>query len=67
MSKKLEDLLQERSFESQKRILEKAQNLFNTYLYEDCELMKLAEQAKMDETVRVSIKALRTRTHKNHT
>lgn len=65
MPKKLEEHLQARSMESQKRILQKAHNLFNKKLQEDFELLKFAEQAKMDETIKLSVEELRTRVQNN--
>ncbi|MFV5492439.1 hypothetical protein [Acinetobacter sp. ASP199] len=65
MPKKLEEHLQARSMESQKRILQKAHNLFNKKLQEDFELLKFAEQAQTDETVKLSIEELRTRVQNN--
>ena len=61
MPKKLEGHLHARSLESQKRIFEKANSIFKKQLNEDLELLKLAEQVKTEETVKLSIEELRTR------
>lgn len=45
MGKKLEDLIRERSSESQKRIMENAKIILNDCLSEDVHLTELAEKA----------------------
>ncbi|MGB9189536.1 MULTISPECIES: hypothetical protein [unclassified Acinetobacter] len=65
MAKKLEELLGMHSIESQNRIFENAKIILNDLVKEDIQLLKLAEEAKNDETVKMSLKELRARVHKN--
>lgn len=58
MAKKIEQSLQEHS-------LEKADDLIDSQLNEDRKLLKFAEQAQTDETVKLSIEELRTRVQNN--
>ena len=53
------------SIESQNRIFENAKIILNDLVKEDIQLLKLAEEAKNDETVKMSLKELRARVHKN--
>ncbi len=64
MAKKLEELLGMHSIESQNRIFE-MKIILNDLVKEDIQLLKLAEEAKNDETVKMSLKELRARVHKN--
>ncbi|EZQ12538.1 hypothetical protein CL42_00805 [Acinetobacter sp. Ver3] len=66
MGKKLEDLIRERSPESQKRIMENAKIILNDCLWEDVHLTKLAEKAKGQKTIKLTLDELRARVHKNH-
>ena len=65
MAKNLQEFLGKRSFESQKRISEQAKIILNNLVQENTQLLKLAKQAKNDETVKISVKALRAQVHKN--
>ena len=65
MAKNLQEILGKRSLESQKRILEKANEILNNLVQEDRQLFKLAEEAKTEKTVKISINDLRARVHKN--
>lgn len=65
MAKKLEELLGMHSIENQNRIFENAKIILNDLVKEDIQLLKLAEEAKNDETVKMSLKELRARVHKN--
>lgn len=63
MAKKLEDLITERSFESQSRILENAKIILKDCLAEDVYLKELAEKAKGQKTIKLTLDDLRA--HKN--
>lgn len=65
MAKNLQELLGKRSLESQKRILEKANEILNNLVQEDRQLLKIAEEAETEKTVKISINDLRARVHKN--
>lgn len=65
MAKKLEDLIRERSPESQNRIMENAKIILNDCLSEDVHLTELAEKAKGQKTIKVTLDELRARVHKN--
>ncbi|WP_312210617.1 hypothetical protein [Acinetobacter variabilis] len=65
MAKKLEDLITERSPESQKRIMENAKIILNDCLAEDVHLTELAEKAKGQKTIKLTLDELRARVHKN--
>lgn len=65
MAKNLQELLGKRSLESQKRILEKANEILNNLVQEDRQLLKIAEEAQTEETVKISLNELRARVHKN--
>lgn len=65
MAKNLRELLGKRSLESQKRILEKANEILNNLVQEDRQLLKIAEEAQTEETVKISLNELRARVHKN--
>ncbi|WP_248131209.1 type III-B CRISPR module-associated protein Cmr5 [Acinetobacter radioresistens] len=67
MAKNLQELLGKRSLESQKRILEKANEILNNLVQEDRQLLKIAEEAQTEETVKLSLHDLRARVHKNRT
>ncbi|MQW91990.1 hypothetical protein GHJ48_06200 [Acinetobacter sp. dk771] len=60
MAKQLEDLLMERSTESQNRILKNAKTIL-----EDTYLTELAEKAKSEKTIKLTLDDLRARGHKN--
>ncbi|WP_180021794.1 hypothetical protein [Acinetobacter sp. YH16044] len=61
MGKKLEDLIRDRSSESQNRILENAQTMLNDCLSED---VHLAEKVKGQKTIKITLDGLRARVHK---
>ena len=63
--KNLQELLGKRSLESQKRILEKANEILNNLVQEDRQLLKIAEEVETEKTVKISINDLRARVHKN--
>src|SRR5690606_18530012 len=63
--KNLHELLGKRSLESQKRILEKANESLNNLVQEDRQLLKIAEEVETEKTVRISINDLRARVNKN--
>ncbi|MFV5403571.1 type III-B CRISPR module-associated protein Cmr5 [Acinetobacter sp. 228] len=65
MAKNLQELLGKRSLESQKRILEKANEILNNLVQEDRQLLKIAEEVETEKTVKISINDLRARVHKN--
>lgn len=65
MAKKLEDLIRERSPESQNRIIENAKIILNDCLTEDVHLTQLAEKAKGQKTIKLTLDDLRARVHKN--
>lgn len=65
MASKLEDLIRERSPESQNRIMENAKIILNDCLSEDVHLTELAEKAKGQKTIKVTLDELRARVHKN--
>ena len=62
MGKKLEDLIRDRSSESQNRILENAQTMLNDCLSED---VHLAEKAKGQKTIKFTLDELQDQVHKN--
>ncbi|MEQ1449207.1 hypothetical protein ABLT96_05405 [Acinetobacter lwoffii] len=65
MAKNLQEILGKRSLESQKRILEKANEILNNLVQEDRQLLKIAEEVETEKTVKISINDLRARVHKN--
>lgn len=65
MAKNLQELLGKRSLESQKRILEKANEILNNLVQEDRQLLKIAEEVETEKTIKISINELRARVHKN--
>lgn len=65
MAKKLEELLDARSSESRKRIVEDAKIILNDYLSEDVHLIELAEEAKSEKMIKITLNELRARVHKN--
>lgn len=65
MGKKLEDIIRERSSESQKRIIENAKIILNDCLSEDVHLTKLAEKAKGQKTIKLTLDELRACVHQN--
>lgn len=65
MAKNLQELLGKRSLESQKRILEKANEILNNLVQEDRQLLKIAEEVETEKTVKISINDLRARVNKN--
>lgn len=65
MVKNLQELLGKRSLESQKRILEKANEILNNLVQEDRQLLKIAEEVETEKTIKISINELRARVHKN--
>lgn len=66
MAKKLEELLMQCSAEVQKQIMENAKIILNDCLAEDVHLMELAEKAKGQKTIKLTLDELRARVHKNH-
>lgn len=65
MAKKLEDIIRERSPESQNRIMENAKIILNDCLSEDVHLIELAKKAKGKKTIKLNLDDLRARIHKN--
>ena len=65
MAKNLQELLGKRSLESQKRILEKANEILNNLVQEDRQLLKIAEEVETEKTIKISSNELRARVHKN--
>ena len=65
MAKKLEDLIRERSPESQNRVMENAKIILNDCLSEDVHSTELAEKAKRQKTIKLTLDELRARVHKN--
>lgn len=65
MAKKLEELLVERSIESQNRILGNAKIILKDCLSDDVYITELAEKAKTEETIKFTLDDLRERVHKN--
>lgn len=65
MAKKLEELLDARSSESRNRIVEDAKTILNDYLSKDVHLTELAEEAKSEKTIKLTLDELRARIHKN--
>ena len=65
MAKKLQDLLSNRSSVSQNRIMENAKIILNNCLSEDKHLIELAEKAKGQKTIKLTLDELRARVHKN--
>lgn len=65
MAKNLQEILGKRSLESQKRILEKANEILNNLVQEDRQLLKIAEEVETEKTIKISINELRARVHKN--
>ncbi|WP_257226730.1 MULTISPECIES: hypothetical protein [unclassified Acinetobacter] len=65
MAKRLEELLDARSSESRKRIVEDAKIILNDCLSEDVLLTELAEKAKGQKTIKTTLDDLRARVHKN--
>lgn len=65
MAKKLQELLDARSSESQNRILQNAEIMLKDYLSEDVHLTELAEKAKGQKTIKIILDNLRARVHKN--
>lgn len=49
MAKNLQELLGKRSLESQKRILEKANEILNNLVQEDRQLLKIAEEVETEK------------------
>ena len=67
MVKKLPGLLESRSPDRQNRILENAKIILKDYLMDEVYLLQLAEKAKSEETIRITLDDLRARVHKNRT
>ncbi|WP_180008848.1 MULTISPECIES: hypothetical protein [unclassified Acinetobacter] len=65
MAKKLQELLDARSSESRNRIVEDAKTILNDCLSEDVHLTELAEKAKGQKTIKITLDDLRARVHKN--
>lgn len=65
MAKKLQELLDARSSESQNRILQNAEIMLKDYLSDDVHLKQLAEKAKGQKTIKITLDGLRARVHKN--
>ncbi|MEN8991581.1 hypothetical protein ABD624_06380 [Avibacterium paragallinarum] len=65
MAKKLQELLDARSFESQNRILQNAEIMLKDYLSEDVHLTELAEKAKGQKTIKIILDELQDQVHKN--
>lgn len=55
MAKKLQELLDARSSESQNRIMENAKIILNDCLSEDVHLTELAEKAKGQKTIKTTL------------
>lgn len=66
MVKKLPGLLESRSPDRQNRILENAKIILKDYLMDEVYLFQLAEKAKSEETIRITLDDLRARVHKNY-
>ncbi len=66
MAKRLEELLDARSSESRKRIVEDAKIILNDCLSEDVFLTELAEKAKGQKTIKTTLDDLQDQVHKNH-
>ncbi|WP_180173906.1 hypothetical protein [Acinetobacter sp. YH01024] len=65
MAKKLQELLDARSSESQNRILQNAEIMLKDYLSEDVHLTELAEKAKGQKTIKIILDELQDQVHKN--
>lgn len=64
MAKRLEELLDAHSSESRKRIVEDAKIILNDCLSEDVFLTELAEKAKGQKTIKITLDGLRARVYK---
>lgn len=67
MVKKIPEFLDGRSPDRQNRILENAKIILKDYLIDEVYLLQLAEKAKSEETIRITLDDLRARVHKNRT
>ncbi|WP_158651079.1 hypothetical protein [Acinetobacter indicus] len=67
MVKKLPGLLESRSPDRQNRILENTKIVLKDCVMDEVYLLQLAEKAKSEETIRITLDGLRVRVHKNRT
>ncbi|QIO09000.1 hypothetical protein [Acinetobacter lanii] len=67
MARKLEELLMQRSTESQNRILKNAKKILKDCLSEDEWLLQQAVQAKSEKKIKLTLDELRARIQKNST
>ena len=65
MVKKLPELLDDRSPDSQNRILENTKIILKDCFMDEVYLSQLAGKAKSEETIRITLDDLRARVHKN--
>ncbi|WP_227865902.1 hypothetical protein [Acinetobacter cumulans] len=66
MAKKLQELLDARSSESQNRILEDAKIILKDYLADDLHLKQLAEETKSEKARKIILDDLEDQAHKNY-
>lgn len=66
MVKKIPEFLDGRSPDRQNRILENAKIILKDYLIDEVYLLQLAEKAKSEKTIRITLDDLRARVHKNY-
>lgn len=67
MVKKIPEFLEGRSPDSQNRILENTKIILKDCVMDEVYLLQLAEKAKSEETIRITLDDLRVRVHKNRT
>ena len=67
MVKKIPEFLEARSPDRQNRILENTKIILKDCVMDEVYLLQLAEKAKSEETIRITLADLRVRVHKNRT
>lgn len=67
MVKKIPEFLDGRSPDRQNRILENTKIILKDCVMDEVYLLQLAEKAKSEETIRITLDDLRVRVHKNRT
>ncbi|WP_168416456.1 hypothetical protein [Acinetobacter indicus] len=65
--KKIPEFLEGRSPDRQNRILENTKIILKDCVMDEVYLLQLAEKAKSEETIRITLADLRVRVHKNRT
>lgn len=65
MAKNLEELSMQRSIESQNRIFENAKIILKDSPKDDVYLLQLAEKAKSEKTINITLDDLKAIAHKN--